>query len=352
MKKPQQLPVAHATRILLAEQHISDIDTALAFIGVQRTAPTNIVAEEASTEELETTETAVDEALMAALAPEIIEEEVPSEDTGKRADQKEARLAREILKSEWFDNKHDANKHDTPQVGGSGSASGARLLSDVERSMVSYLLPMDKQNHQDKTEQPKYDYTTIDNRVQHVLIPSTTPDAEAWRVARKIMDNGPRTDILAGLDLRECANKIARAEAIERLPRARKQIKRLESVQLLVERDLARRVHSVDIKKLLKAMQAIGIPNVKQIKKIQQRDSLWYWGTGPLWTYQPFFVSDHPTWYILFAGGKAANKYNLAEWKKLLGTMQKQHTVTVVWLGDHLPSKSPSVGRSWVSYRN
>ncbi|TWU04737.1 hypothetical protein [Stieleria varia] len=344
MKRPHPAPFADAARILLAGSSISDIDTALGLIGVQRTERADGVEDELSTTDVQTDGESIDEVLMEAIAPEILEGDEDAAEEDKQPDQDEARIAKEILKSGWIPWQNELPSKRRP-----GAAT--RLPSNVERSMVSYLLPFDKRSDQDRADQPKYDYSTIENRVQHVLKPKTTPDAEAWRVARRVFDSGPRRDILAGLDLRACADKIARAEAIERLPRARRQAKRLDSVQLLVERDLARRVHSADIKKLLKSMQSIGIPHIDRTMKIQQRDSEWFCGTGPPWTYRPFLACEHPTWFIILAGGDAADQQNLARWKELLNSMYHQHTVTIVWVGDRLPAKLPSMGRAWVSYR-
>lgn len=339
------LPVADATKVLVAAERIGNVDLALELLGLQRTDPGGAaLAAGASLEadvalflqehEPESDDDEDDRAMDDISPEEIAEFDPPAEnfpDAVSGEDSWEPRATQEAGRP--------------PRL---IAHRPLRLWPRPDRAMVAYQLVPDRAVEGQQETQPSYAYESVPDRIQHVQPPAGAPDADAWRVARRLSDAGPRAVRPGRIDLRACVDRIARAEPLASLPRksASRYTARLE---LLVDRDVARGVFACDVDELLRAVRSIGFGEAGRVRGIiHDHDDEWLVGDGPIWTYAPFEPADR-VWYALVTGGVPADPAQLASLAALVARLGARCATSVVWLGDAIERRTETA--VWIPYR-
>ena len=349
------LPVADGCRLVLAEEYLGDLDLALAFLGLERS---DLPVPEGEEEEDHA------ESPLQELDPEIADaddfdelgeldeiDDLEPDDAGwyeefeesdPIADKEEDDRAETLLDLDWF-------PFDGEGTGGKGDGT-SDFFRRHSRSMIAHLLAPDVESPDEEAEQTVTDYNRITNRVQRVKRRGGAPDAESWRVATRLSDTGPRLTALGKLDIRECVNRIARAEVISSFPR-KKTRKQMRSIEVLIDADLTKVVFSFDVDQLQRALQSMGSSSMK-VRSVLGRDEIWFAGAGPIWTFAPLTHADRPTWHMLIAGGQAGTKENIERWDMLVSFLERKNPVSMVWLGDAEGVRASAHAKRWITFRS
>jgi hypothetical protein len=356
-RRRPSLPAADASRIVLKADHVGDVDAALRLLGVARAESSAAEGEEALpvSDAGSIFDDDEDGAPDSERDAESKEEETAADSEPEEADRSEAprsrpgsREGRDPGDEPWF--RRTFHPRDPDQELPDLDGRGHRHWSAPDRTMIAYLLAPDKHLPDERVERPSYKYNSVRHAVQHVQDRNPVPDAESWRVARRLSDGGPKVSRKGKIDVRECANRVARAEALQSLPRM------LESrasykLDVLIDLSVARGVFSADVEELLCALRSIGAATSFRTRGLTHRDGVWLAGDGPIWAFQPVEPAPERVWYVLIVGGKAAVPANYELWEPLVALLGESHPVSVVWLGDKVTRRRPGERPAWTAFR-
>lgn len=347
MKRTRPFPAGDACRLLLAKDHVSDVDEALAFLGLAR----SVVPAVTEKEEEPPKESVLEDVLEGPsleLLEEVSEQPDEFEESEELYDRDDAfpEIGRGWPSEQRPGWRGDGRHHDG--MGDDGSSTWPFIAA--ERSMIAYMLTPDEPAADRQAEQPVWHYTSVPDRVQQLTPAPSTPDAESWRVARQVVDGGPKIGREGKIDLRECVLRISRREGLDRLPRI-KALTHVEEIRFLIDWRLFRGPFASDVNQLERAVRSAFPARCEQACVLVRRGRLWLTGSGPIWTLAPFVSSTTSTWYVVVAGGENATPENLEVWNRFVASIGARHSVTFVWLGDSLRGRLSQDGRSRASFR-
>src|SRR5258706_10332124 len=155
------MPVADACRLILAKDHLGDIDLALRLLGLERSSV--VGSEEVGGAEIPVTEDLLE--LFEGSDAEL------DSDSDAIADQQEDDRVKEILQG-------SASRAGEKGANLVSRGIGGRPYSTAERSMIAYMLTPDDRNPDELTAQPTYNYNSIPNRVQRLQGRAITPEPD------------------------------------------------------------------------------------------------------------------------------------------------------------------------------
>lgn len=317
MARQRTIPYADACRLIIAKDQVGDLESALQSLGVSLTG----------------------------LNVELDEESEPLPD--------------EFEIEEGYEDPED-NLDEDGGFGGEGAGplseawrpafANRRPSLRFERTMVAYLLAEDERDDDEQDETPSPEYDPVPDKVQEVHRPSTTPDPEAWRIARRISDSGPKSHHRGRIDIRACVSRIARREPIESLPYLKK-TRHSHEPKILVDNNFCTGVFAADVEQLLTAMHSIGLRVGNDTKRLQYHSAEWITWKPPFGAIERLDEHGWPSWYVIITGGEQATPDNLGLWQDLVATLAQEHFVTLVWLGDVLVGQPRNEDQSWMAYR-
>jgi hypothetical protein len=347
MKRTRPFPAGDACRLLLAKDHVSDVDEALAFLGLARSVVPVVTKREEEPPQESVLEDVLEDPSLESLQ-EVSEQPDEFEESEELYDRDDA--FPEIARG-WPSEKRPGWSADGRHHDGKGDDdSSIWPFIAAERSMIAYMLTPDERAADRQAEQPAWHYTSVPDRVQQLTPPAPTPDAESWRVARQVIDGGPKISREGKIDLRECVFRISRREGLDRLPRV-KALTHVKEIRFLIDWRLFRGPFTSDVNQLERAVRSAFPARCEQTCVLVRRGRLWLTGPGPIWTLVPFVPATTSTWYVVVAGGEAATPENLEVWNHFVASIGARHSVTFVWLGDSLRARLTQDGRSRASFR-
>ncbi len=253
--------------------------------------------------------------------------------------------------------EYDDEQLEDDDIGGITSMisrlSSRRPPRRAEPSMVTYLLTPDESSDDDMYEtMAPPDYSRIPKLPQQVQPLARTPDSEAWRVARLVVDWASRISRPGRIDLRECTRLAAKKVPILKVPRTRLSAPSSRP-HILVEAGIRQGAFAEDVWQLLAAIQAIGIEVSTNLKAIENRLGCWYWlshaRSSP--TLEPLELKGEKQWCIVIAGGSHATSANLAIWEAFVEQHLEHLRTAFVWLGDRIETKQGLGNVCRMSYR-
>ncbi len=339
-RKVWPVPVADACRIILAREQLGDLSAALGLLGVKLGAirpPADLLEgeleEEAVVELMQ--EVPLDEQQETADESEETDEDLETEEEAASIELHEANVVQALLKSDW-------GTEDGPIRGNAYHGS--------DRSMVSYLLTPDQDKPNEAIEQPTHQFTPVPIGIQGLQHITSIPDAEAWRVARRVSDMAPKVRLLGKIDVRKCIRIIANAEPITYLPRVEGRAT-YDDIGLLIDLKLVMGPLAGDVSQLVHALRSIGVANHEPIPHLLHRDDGWFVGLGPIWTFEYLANARLPKWCVIILGGTSATPENREVCDSLIAIVGKRSKASLVWIGDRVARHLLRSAVSWTGYR-